>query len=168
MKQVLLRSRCCEGAVGLSAGLTYTPGMYADNEELFQLCTVVAELGGFFSPHHRSYGAGALEAYAEMIDLTARAGCALHLAHATMNFGPNKGRAGELLALLDAAIADGADISPRHLPVPARRDHAVRDPAQLVRRPAAAPPPSPACRTRPRSPGSASTSRSPAPTVATA
>ena len=46
-----------------------------------------------------------------MIDLTTRAGCPLHLSHATMNFAPNKGRAGELLAMLDAAIDDGADIS---------------------------------------------------------
>ena len=100
-----------EGAVGLSAGLTYTPGMYADNAELLALCATVGELGGFFAPHHRSYGKGALDAYAEMIDLTTRAGCPLHLSHATMNFAPNKGRAGELLALLDAAIADGADIT---------------------------------------------------------
>lgn len=100
-----------EGAVGLSAGLTYTPGMYADNDELLALCRTVAEYGGDFSPHHRSYGAGAMEAYAEMVDLTSRAGCALHLAHTTLNFGPNKGRAPELLALLDAAAEAGADIS---------------------------------------------------------
>ena len=110
MKQQL-RVSMLEGAAGMSAGLTYTPGMYADGTELFELCRVLAELGGFFSPHHRSYGAGALEAYAEMIELTSRAGCALHLAHATMNFGPNKGRAPELLALLDKAIAAGADIT---------------------------------------------------------
>ncbi|MDV3129706.1 D-aminoacylase [Mycobacterium sp. 21AC1] len=100
-----------EGAVGLSAGLTYTPGMYADNEELLALCRTVAGHGGYFSPHHRSYGAGALQAYAEMVDLAVRSGCALHLAHATLNFGPNKGRAPELLALLDSAIEAGADIS---------------------------------------------------------
>lgn len=100
-----------EGAVGLSAGLTYTPGMYADNDELLALCRTVAEYGGYFCPHHRSYGAGALAAYAEMIDLASRSGCALHLAHATLNFGPNKGRAPELLALLDAATEAGADIS---------------------------------------------------------
>lgn len=100
-----------EGAVGLSAGLTYTPGMYADDAELLALCRTVAEYGGYFSPHHRSYGAGALEAYAEMVDLATRSGCALHLAHATLNFGPNKGRAPELLALLDSATATGADIS---------------------------------------------------------
>ncbi|WP_128380871.1 N-acyl-D-amino-acid deacylase family protein [Streptomyces cavernae] len=100
-----------EGAVGMSSGLTYTPGMYAKDAELTELCRVVAEYGGYYCPHHRSYGAGALEAYEEMVELTRTADCALHLAHATMNFGVNKGRAPELLALLDAALADGADIT---------------------------------------------------------
>ncbi|MEU9332382.1 D-aminoacylase [Streptomyces sp. NPDC048290] len=100
-----------QGAVGMSSGLTYTPGMYAEDAELTELCRVVAAYGGYYCPHHRSYGAGALEAYREMVALTREAGCALHLAHATMNFGVNKGRAPELLALLDEALAAGADIS---------------------------------------------------------
>ncbi|MFE5616020.1 amidohydrolase family protein [Streptomyces sp. NPDC056463] len=100
-----------QGAVGLSSGLTYTPGMYAKDAELTELCKVVAEYGGYYCPHHRSYGAGALQAYEEMVALTRDAGCALHLAHATMNFGVNKGRAPDLLALLDEALAGGSDIS---------------------------------------------------------
>ncbi|MFH9471505.1 amidohydrolase family protein [Streptomyces clavifer] len=100
-----------EGAVGMSSGLTYTPGMYANDAELTELCRVVAGHGGYYCPHHRSYGAGALAAYEEMVQLTRNAGCALHLAHATMNFGVNKGRAPDLLALLDDALAAGADIS---------------------------------------------------------
>ncbi|MGV9789499.1 N-acyl-D-amino-acid deacylase family protein [Streptomyces sp. NPDC003435] len=100
-----------QGAVGLSSGLTYTPGMYANDAELTELCRVVASYGGYYCPHHRSYGAGALEAYAEMVALTREAGCPLHLAHATMNFGVNEGRAPELLALLDAALDAGADLT---------------------------------------------------------
>ncbi|MFI7402929.1 amidohydrolase family protein [Streptomyces sp. NPDC049541] len=100
-----------QGAVGMSSGLTYTPGMYAKDAELTELCRVVAEYDGYYCPHHRSYGAGALEAYQEMVALTREAGCSLHLAHATMNFGVNKGRAPELLSLLDEALAAGADIS---------------------------------------------------------
>ncbi|MFD8191212.1 N-acyl-D-amino-acid deacylase family protein [Streptomyces wuyuanensis] len=100
-----------QGAVGMSSGLTYTPGMYASGSELAELCRVVASYDGYYCPHHRSYGAGALEAYEEMVRLTRDAGCALHLAHATMNFGVNKGRAPELLALLDEALDAGADIS---------------------------------------------------------
>ncbi|MGX1851484.1 N-acyl-D-amino-acid deacylase family protein [Streptomyces sp. NPDC055299] len=100
-----------QGAVGMSSGLTYTPGMYASDAELTELCRVVARYGGYYCPHHRSYGAGATAAYAEMIALTREAGCALHLAHATMNFGVNEGRAPELLALLDDALDAGADLS---------------------------------------------------------
>ncbi|WKU46673.1 D-aminoacylase [Streptomyces sp. VNUA116] len=107
----LVAEGLAEGAVGLSSGLTYTPGMYATDAELTELCRVVAAYGGYYCPHHRSYGKGALAAYEEMIALTRRAGCALHLAHATMNFGVNEGRAPELLAVLDAALAAGADIS---------------------------------------------------------
>ncbi|WP_431681843.1 N-acyl-D-amino-acid deacylase family protein [Kitasatospora sp. KL5] len=100
-----------EGAVGLSSGLSYPPGMYAGTAELVALCEVVAAAGGFHAPHQRSYGAGALEGYAEMIAIARASGCPLHLTHATMNFDVNRGRAGELLALVDRAIAEGVDVT---------------------------------------------------------
>ncbi|MFD6176505.1 MULTISPECIES: N-acyl-D-amino-acid deacylase family protein [unclassified Isoptericola] len=107
----LLAQGMREGALGMSSGLTYTPGMYADDAELAALLRVVAAHGGYYSPHTRSYGKGALEAYAEMIDLARATGCALHLTHATMNFAPNKGRAGDFLALVDRALDDGVDVT---------------------------------------------------------
>lgn len=100
-----------DGAFGMSSGLTYVPGMFAGTDELVALCEVVARHGGVYVPHQRSYGTGALEAYAEMIEVARRSGVALHLAHATMNFGVNRGRAGELVALLDAALASGVDLT---------------------------------------------------------
>ncbi|KAA2256355.1 D-aminoacylase [Solihabitans fulvus] len=109
--RAVLADSLAQGALGLSSGLTYTPGMYADTDELVALCEVVAARGGYYSPHHRSYGAGAVAAYAEMVEVSRRSGCPLHLAHATMNFPVNAGRAGEMLALLDDALADGCDIT---------------------------------------------------------
>ncbi|GAA5016952.1 D-aminoacylase [Kitasatospora paranensis] len=109
--RALLAQGLREGAVGLSSGLSYTPGMYADTAELAALCAVVAAHGGFHAPHQRSYGRGALEGYAEMVEISRRSGCPLHLTHATMNFDLNRGRAGELLALVDAALAEGLDVS---------------------------------------------------------
>lgn len=107
----LVATGMAEGAFGLSSGLTYTPGMYASNDELIELCRVVGERGGYYSPHHRSYGAGALEAFAEMIGISRRSGCPLHLAHATMNFSVNKGKAPKLLRLVDDALDEGCDIT---------------------------------------------------------
>jgi N-acyl-D-amino-acid deacylase len=100
-----------EGAFGLSAGLSYTPGMYADTAELVELCKVVAQYGGYFGPHQRSYGAGAMEGYAEMIQISREASCALHLAHATLNYDVNAGRAAELLKLIDEALDEGVPVS---------------------------------------------------------
>jgi N-acyl-D-amino-acid deacylase len=99
------------GAFGMSSGLTYTPGMYADTAELEALCRVVAERGGYWAPHTRSYGAAAIDAYREALDIGRRTGCPIHLTHATMNFAPNRGRASDLLAVIDEAIADGVDVT---------------------------------------------------------
>lgn len=107
----LLGEALDEGAFGMSSGLTYTPGMYADTAELEALCRVVAERGGYWAPHTRSYGGAALDAYREALDIGRRTGCAIHLTHATMNFAPNRGRAAELLALVDEALADGVEVT---------------------------------------------------------
>ncbi|MEU6236808.1 D-aminoacylase [Kitasatospora sp. NPDC047058] len=109
--RALLAQGLAEGAVGMSSGLSYTPGMYAGTAELVELCRVVARYGGFHAPHQRSYGEGALEGYTEMVEIARQSGCPVHLTHATMNFGVNRGRAGELLDLVDRALADGVDLT---------------------------------------------------------
>ncbi|KAH9838194.1 N-acyl-D-amino acid deacylase [Teratosphaeria destructans] len=100
-----------QGAVGMSSGLTYVPGMFADNGELAQLCEILRQYDAYYCPHHRSYGKGAMEAYVEMIELARSTGVRLHLTHATLNFPENASRAEELLVKLDQAIADGVDIT---------------------------------------------------------
>ncbi|MDW8083034.1 MAG: amidohydrolase family protein [Sulfolobales archaeon] len=44
------------GAIGLSTGLDYEPGAYADTEELVELAKVVASYGGVYSTHWRRTG----------------------------------------------------------------------------------------------------------------
>ena len=100
-----------DGAVGMSSGLTYVPGMFADDAELTQLCRVVKQYNGYFCPHHRSYGKGAIQAYAEMLELARKTGVRLHFTHATLNFPENAGRADELIAMIDDALAEGLDIT---------------------------------------------------------
>ena len=109
--RALLSAALEQGAVGMSSGLTYTPGMYADTDELIALCRVVGAYGGYHGTHHRSYGKGALEAYEEMIHVAEVSGCPVHLTHATLNFPTNSGRAPQLLDLIDAARARGVDVT---------------------------------------------------------
>jgi N-acyl-D-amino-acid deacylase len=100
-----------DGAVGLSAGLTYTPACYATDDEVVALCEAIRPFGGHYQPHHRNYGARALEAYAASLEIGRRAGVPVHLTHALMNFPVNRGRAGELLAMIDQARAGGLEVT---------------------------------------------------------
>lgn len=107
----LLATGMEDGAVGMSTGLTYAPAIYADDDELVALCEVVASYGGYYSPHHRNYGSLALESYADCIEVARRSGVPLHYAHAHLGFEVNRGRAGELIEMVDAARADGIEVT---------------------------------------------------------
>jgi N-acyl-D-amino-acid deacylase len=100
-----------EGAVGLSSGLTYVPGMFATDDELVELCKVLRPYGGYYCPHHRNYGLHAIEAYASCIEVARRAEVPLHLAHAHVSFECNRGRAAELLSMIDAARDAGTEVT---------------------------------------------------------
>ncbi|WVQ67465.1 uncharacterized protein L199_005665 [Kwoniella botswanensis] len=108
-----LRKAMKEGAVGMSSGLTYTPGMYASTSELGSLCRVLAKEfpGAYYAPHHRSYGFKAIESYAEMLGLGRMTGCPIHLTHATLNFTENKGKAPMLISMIDSARSAGVDVT---------------------------------------------------------
>lgn len=109
--KALLRTGMEEGGVGLSTGLTYVPAMYADTDELIELCKVVAEFDGFYCPHHRNYGSDALGGYRECFEIARRSGVALHLAHTHLSFEANRGKLPQLVQMINDAIAEGLDVS---------------------------------------------------------
>ena len=100
-----------EGAIGLSTGLTYAPAMFATDAEVVELCQVLRPYHGFYCPHHRNYGAQALQAYRDSIEIGRRAGVPVHLTHCHLGFAANKGRAAELLAAIDQARAEGVEVT---------------------------------------------------------
>lgn len=109
--QALVRQGMEDGGFGLSAGLTYAPASFATNEELVALCMVAGRYGGFYQPHHRNYGAGAIREYAASIEIGRQAGVPVHLTHAHLSFSVNANRAPELLAQVDAARLAGLDVT---------------------------------------------------------
>ncbi len=100
-----------EGAVGLSTGLTYAPCMYAGDDELVALCEVIRPYQGFYCPHHRNYGVEALKGYQDSIEIGRRSGVPVHLTHCHLSFDINKGRVGELIAMIDQARAAGVEVT---------------------------------------------------------
>lgn len=77
----LLREAMAGGAIGMSSGLIYPPGVYADREELAELCKVVAEYDGVYSTHMRNEGAYILEALEEAIYEGLSSGCKVLISH---------------------------------------------------------------------------------------
>ena len=107
----LVDAGMADGAMGLSTGLTYVPGMYASDEEIVDALEPVRARGGFYCSHHRNYGADVVQAYTECLALAEAAHVPLHLAHCHVNFPQNRGRAVEVLDAVDAAMSRGLDVT---------------------------------------------------------
>jgi N-acyl-D-amino-acid deacylase len=110
MKEILATA-LDEGAMGMSSGLLYPPMCFAAAEEVIELCRVVAEKGKIFACHMRNYSSEIVDALNEMIELAKRSGAPVHVSHFMLAGKSNWGKAAEILAMIDQARADGADLT---------------------------------------------------------
>src|SRR5512133_2491879 len=97
------------GAVGLSSGLIYVPGSYADTSELVALARVAAAYGAIYATHMRNEGAHLEEALEEAVTIARTAGTRLQVSHCKAAGRAAHGTAGRLLERLAAARLDGVD-----------------------------------------------------------
>jgi len=98
------------GAFGLSSGLVYPPGRYAETGELVELCRVVAKHGGFYASHIRGERETIMEALGEAIEIGERAGVPVQVSHHPAKIGA-WGRSAETLAMMDEARSRGVDVA---------------------------------------------------------
>ncbi|MGO8993347.1 MAG: N-acyl-D-amino-acid deacylase family protein [Polyangiaceae bacterium] len=99
-----------DGAFGLSTGLVYPPGAYAQTEELVRLAEAMVPWGGLYATHMRNEGPKLVQAVAEAISIGERAGVAVQLSHHKAAGRPNWGKVKTTLAMVDAAAARGLDV----------------------------------------------------------
>lgn len=112
----LLAEALEEGALGLSTGLIYAPGVYATTEEIVALASALAAHGGVYASHVRGEGERVLEAVAECIEIGRRAGVPSHVSHLKVEGRTMWRRAAELLELLDERRRAGDDVSADQYP----------------------------------------------------
>jgi N-acyl-D-amino-acid deacylase len=96
-----------DGAIGLSSGLEYDPGHYADPMELESLAAVVARHGGAYFSHVRDEEKEAFEAWREAIAVGKKTGIPVTISHIKLAAKPVWGRAAEAVRLLESARRDG-------------------------------------------------------------
>jgi len=73
-----------DGAIGLSSGLYYVPGSYANTEEVIEIAKVASQYHGIYDTHLRdesTFTVGFIDALAEAITIAKAADIHLHLAH---------------------------------------------------------------------------------------
>jgi N-acyl-D-amino-acid deacylase len=70
-----------DGAVGMSTGLIYTPGMYSKPEEIIELQTVAASFGGIYTSHMRSESTEIMDAIEEALRVGREAHCRVEISH---------------------------------------------------------------------------------------
>lgn len=106
----LLDKLLSQGAIGLSFGLIYPPGSFCDTQEILALAKVVAKHDKIVAVHLRNENRKVFEALDEMIFVAKQTGVRLQISHFKLMGTSQWGRAGELLAKVDLARAQGVRI----------------------------------------------------------
>lgn len=98
------------GAFGMSTGLVYPPGCFAQTDEIVALCRVVRRYQGLYTSHIRGERETILEAVAEAIEIGRQSGVPVQISHNAPKYGaPCDATAN--LRLVEEARARGQDVT---------------------------------------------------------
>ncbi len=109
--RALVRTAMEEGAMGVGSSLIYTPGFFADTDELIALSEVAAEYDGMYISHMRSEGARLLESVEELMTIAREAGVRAQIYHLKAAGRENWHKLDEVIARVERARAEGLAIT---------------------------------------------------------
>jgi N-acyl-D-aspartate/D-glutamate deacylase len=99
------------GALGMSTGLEYDPGIYSTTEEVVELAKVVASHGGRYVSHIRSEDRKFWEAVNETLEIGRQAQLPVRVSHLKLAMTSSHGQTDKLLGMLDQARAEGIEVT---------------------------------------------------------
>jgi N-acyl-D-amino-acid deacylase len=105
-----------EGAFGLSTSLQYVPDRFASTEEIVALAKVAARYGGSYITHQRSEADKIDESLDEIFRIAREAALPAQIYHLKTAYKKNWGRMPAVLQRLEAARAQGLDVSANQYP----------------------------------------------------
>ncbi len=109
--RALVQQAMEDGAFGLSSGLEYTPGTYAETDELIDLARVTAPYKGLYISHIRDEGGRLLESVEEVIQVAEGADVAGQVTHHKV-VGPDRwGNSAASLQRIERARARNVDVT---------------------------------------------------------
>jgi len=99
-----------QGARGLSTGLFFPPGFYAQTDEVIGLARVVSRYDGIYASHIRNESDRLFEAVAEAFEIGKQAEIQIEISHLKLEGYRNWNGANRLLDMLDDACAQGVRV----------------------------------------------------------
>ncbi|MEX0648606.1 MAG: amidohydrolase family protein [Balneolaceae bacterium] len=117
--QQLMDKALQAGSFGMTTGLEYQPGSFADLTELVEVAKPIASRGGLVMSHIRNEDNDKVkESIQELLEQGRLSGADVHVSHIKIVFGNDISHAEDILALMEEARSDGiritADIYPYH------------------------------------------------------
>jgi N-acyl-D-amino-acid deacylase len=107
----LVRQAMREGAVGVSTSLEYAPAPYAKTEELIALASEASKFGGIYATHMRNESNSVLSAIDEALRIGREGHIPVEIWHLKVAGKANWGRMPEVVAKINAARAEGTDVT---------------------------------------------------------
>jgi len=107
----LLEEAVGQGAIGLSTGLIYPPGIYSVTEELVQLARGLRNRDLIYTSHMRSEGNRLMEAVQEVISIGEETGVKVHISHIKTAGEPNWWKAEGVISMMNDARARGVRVT---------------------------------------------------------
>lgn len=98
------------GALGISSGLAYAPGSFAQSDEIAELCRVAVKDGGMYATHMRNEDDSLLEALEEAISFAEQTGIRIQVSHLKIAYPRNWPKIDAVLARLEEAAASGIEV----------------------------------------------------------
>jgi N-acyl-D-amino-acid deacylase len=99
-----------DGAMGLSTGLIYSPGMYSQKPEVVSLAKVAAKYKGVYTSHMRNENDKIFAAINEAIDIGRQAQLPVEISHFKVG-RPNWNKSDQMIAMVEAARKEGLDVT---------------------------------------------------------
>jgi len=107
----LVRQAMRDGAVGVSTSLEYPPAPYAKTDELIALAQQASAAGGIYATHMRNESDAILPAIDEALRIAREAHIPVEIWHIKVAGKENWGRMPEVIEKINAARADGIDVT---------------------------------------------------------
>jgi len=106
----LLEIELDQGAFGMSTGLIYHPGAFADRDELAELAGLIRSYDGIYTTHIRSEGKFLHEAVNEALYVAEKSGASVEISHLKCEVPANWGKAGSALSRIHRSRENGFQV----------------------------------------------------------